>query len=211
MRVSVVTLNNGSRPEMLARAIACVGASTYQEIEHIVFDSSPYKGRTIGYIRNIANACATGELIAHADDDDTFHPDRLAEQVALMEFTGKQCVGYRELLFWDTRMASIWDEAWHYRYDDPRYAVGASLLYRRDLWERQPFDDAPHEDRRWLATSAVSATSWGVSAMSAEPRMVCGIHGSNTEAYDRAVMRRDFACWRRAPEWDKYCAERMVL
>jgi len=49
---------------MLARCVACFKKSTYLSAEHIVFDTSPYAGETIGYIRNIVNACAKGELIA---------------------------------------------------------------------------------------------------------------------------------------------------
>jgi hypothetical protein len=32
------------------------------------------RSSTIGVLRNLANATATGDLIAHADDDDIFHP-----------------------------------------------------------------------------------------------------------------------------------------
>jgi hypothetical protein len=226
---------------MLARCVACFKKSTYLSAEHIVFDTSPYAGETIGYIRNIVNACAKGELIAHADDDDIFHPRRLEEQVALLVASGKQCVGYRELLFWDTRLPR--GEAWIYRNPDPRWAAGASWLYRRELWEQQPFEDAPHEDQRWWLTPLVSRNCIGISAAIGyirnianacakgeliawktqieclgEPRMICGIHGipgipgsGNTETYDRSVMSKETDVWRRSPEWDSYCARVMEL
>ena len=213
---------------------------------------------TIGPLRNRANELAAWrvkghQLIAHFDSDDYSHPRRLEEQVALLQASGKMCVGYRELLFWDTRpltriIASMTTEvgpdvqlkdepmkdgeAWLYRSDYPNWAAGASLTYRRDLWEQQPFDNAPHEDQRWWLTPLVSRNCLGVSANDqydtqprveggraawqtqvedqGEPRMICQIHGANTEAYLRADMQRAPE-WRRAPEWDKYCAERMAL
>ena len=244
MKVSVVTLTNGTRPAMLARAIRCVVASTHPDIEHIVFDAAPYAGRTIGYIRNIANSCAAGELIAHFDDDDWSYPRRIEEQVALLQASGKQCVGFRELLFWDTRCeacdpidtatgASLHaencppGEAWLYRNDDPRWVAGASMLYTREAWEACPFDDAPHEDQRWWMKNANKCV--GISAIDStrleefqsgdqiqrdaagdmDPRMICGIHGGNTETYDRAAMLAGSQVWRSAPEWDKYCEEKM--
>ena len=217
-KISVVTLTNGTRPTMLARAFRCVAASTYPNIEHIVFDAAPYAGRTIGYIRNIANATTHGELIAHADDDDWSHPLRLEEQMALLEANSWACVGYLELLFWDTRwhskpelrsaQAPLPGEAWIYRNYGSGLSVGASFLYRRHLWEACPFGDHPHEDRRWWSENRrVNQNSLATSAVfSPNPRMVCGIHGGNTEAYDRAVMLKGSQVWRRAPAWDKYCA-----
>jgi hypothetical protein len=168
---------------MLARATACFKASTYPNTEHIVFDAAPYAGRTIGYIRNIANACATGELIAHADDDDIFHPRRIEEQVALLLASGKQCVGFRELLFWDTRDACPPDceeefghvehsagEAWLYRNPGLGLCAGGTLLYRRELWEQCPFGDHPHEDRRWWSDNpAVSRGYLDASAIPERP------------------------------------------
>jgi len=220
-------------------------------------DREAFHGATIGKLRNAANKYALAhyttsdtraDIIAHWDSDDVSHPRRLEEQVALLEASGKMCVGYRELLFWDTRnfnahIKGEWQtpapgcenlgEAWLCRNHQANWAAGASLLYRRELWEQQPFDDAPHEDTRWMRTELVSreclsvSSSEGRAAMKfsgatgqyagikpaepCEPRMVCGIHASNTEGYDRAVMLRNPDVWRRAPEFDAYCERAMKL
>ena len=259
--VCCVMLVNG-REAMTRRAIASFRAQTYDAKRLMILDSArecqrdtPYgeleatsvhmpdlRGCTVGALRNAANWCAVdrfdADLIAHWDSDDWSHPRRLEEQVALLESTGKMCVGYRDLLFWDTRPISVDDprcisafqaipgssvetqnnEAWLYRNDDPRWAAGASFLYRRELWERQPFDDAPHEDQRWWLTPLVSSQCVGTSALIAPrledndtPRMICQIHGANTEAYDREKMLAGAQVWRRAPEYDQLCAERMKL
>ena len=236
-KVSVVMLLSSGRDAMQVRARNSIQAQTYPNLELVALDTAPYVGHTIGYIRNVANAYATGEMIAHADDDDISHPRRIEEQAALLLASGKQCVGYRELLFWDTRnkfpKSTIGgmpaNEAWLYRNHQANWAAGASLLYRRELWERQPFDDAPHEDMRWMRTPLVSRECLSVGThipllagsefgrepdphpRPAEPRIVCGIHASNTEGYDRAVMLRNPDVWRRAPEFDAYCERAMRL
>ena len=193
-----------------------------QQISVPDVDRERLRDATVGCLRNWANKYALAhyttsgteaEVIAHWDSDDWSHPRRLEEQVALLESTGKMCVGYRDLLFWDTReLHERPNQAWIYRNDDPRWAAGASFLYRRELWERQPFDDAPHEDQRWWLTPLVSSQCVGMSAIvDIMPRMICQIHGANTEAYDREKMLSGAQVWRRAPEYDQLCAERMKL
>ena len=230
--VCCVMLVDG-REEMVKRAIASFDRQRYSNKSlHIQtvrphdwlrsyshrYDCIPgLAGKTIGAMRNCANSRVKADLIAHWDSDDWSHSRRLEEQVALLEASGKECVGYRELLFWDTRgsweigdgpvRADPFHTAWIYRNHQANWAAGASFLYRRELWQQQPFDDAPHEDQRWWLTPRVSRNCLGVSVIlpMEGPRMVCGIHGSNSEAYDRAVMLRNPDVWRRAPEWDSYC------
>lgn len=267
-KVSVVMLLSPGREEMAARAVRAVGTQTYLNIELVAFETEQHVGRTIGYLRNIANACATGDLIAHADDDDWMHPRRVEEQVALLQASGKQCVGYRELLFWDTRCpepqpvkcptanhpifvresgrivehydqyeyhstcpmsGKSYGEAWLYRNDDPRWCAGGSMLYTREMWQRCPFDDAPHEDQRWWLNNAekcVGVTSLppemhGVnmpegywkpvsSSTCKEPRMIAQIHALGTEQIPREVMLRGGGgVWKRTAEFDSYCQEKM--
>ena len=43
------------------------------------------------------------DILVHLDDDDYSHPNRIAEQVVLLQSSGADCVGYREMLFWQNR------------------------------------------------------------------------------------------------------------
>lgn len=250
--VCCVMLVDG-RPEMTRRAIASFEAQTYSNKSLHIQTVSRHDwlrgyshrydcvaglvGRTIGAMRNSANARVKADFIAHFDSDDVSSPQRIAEQVALLDASGKACVGYREVLFWDTRdsrkccnvtchlagmhVGNCKGDAWIYRNPDPRWVCGASMMYRREAWEACPLDDAPGEDQLWWLKNA--AKCLGVSSLIStnvdsdecdlsEPRMICGIHGQNTEAYSRKDMLSGGGdVWFRAPEWDAYAERTMQL
>lgn len=252
--VCCVMLVNGRR-EMTRRAIASFRAQTYEAKLLVIVDSGedfpcpwlvgdgvfvhcvgPGYYRTIGSLRNFANTAAGAhgcDLISHFDSDDWSHPRRLEEQVALLQASGKQCVGYRELLFWDTRtggdLGMALNEAWIYRNHDPRWCAGASMLYTREAWEACPFDDAPHKDQRWwlknaekcLGVSAQlqqvteydvygSGSSKPCDVVPCEPRMICQMHAGGTEQIPREVMLLGDV-WARASEFDVFCKGVMQL
>ena len=63
---------------------------------------------TIGQHRNAANEYASQphagfkahDILIHFDDDDWSHPNRIAEQVAFLQISGADVVGYNQMLFW---------------------------------------------------------------------------------------------------------------
>ena len=173
------------------------------------------RGRTIGALRNLANAyasphCLNADIIIHFDSDDISHPSRIAEQVALLQASGKECVGYRECLFWRTPQ----NEAWKYQNADPRHCLGASLAYYRSTWEQNPFRDLPQnphgtgEDNDFVKR----VSSLGISALAVDgPRLVCSIHGANSSGYDlEELVRRGSPNWDRVPQFDAGLERRMV-
>ena len=110
MKVSVVIATH-ARPQLLKRAIQSVCGQKYPDIETIVVDDngvgSALQHETqrvvsefpeVRYIVNPANAGqsaslnygalrAGGDVLAFLDDDDEFHPDKIARQVARLEET----------------------------------------------------------------------------------------------------------------------------
>lgn len=167
------------RPQYLPRAIASYEAQTYQHKALFVMDASTpeYRNRTIGWLRNQANKSAHGPnmLIAHFDDDDWSAPTRLAEQVAFMQATGAQVVGYHDMPFYD----EIRDKVLLYSSHNPNYALGTSLMYRRETWERVPFPDQNDEDTTWqnlLGPQNVHS----VSSVEGRVSMFATIHKGNT-------------------------------
>jgi hypothetical protein len=123
---------------------------------------------TIGMLRNSANSFWNAfPIICHWDSDDWSHPNRIAEQVALLQSSGAECVGYNEMLFWRETPQVIKDqyaevlrryptdpnvpipqhlrlrdsEAWLYTNRSATWALGTSLCYWRRTWERAPFSN----------------------------------------------------------------------
>ncbi len=175
--VACVMLANG-RPEMVMRAVESFRAQTYPA-GLMVFDSggglepcgigahvyaaSLHQGKSIGALRNAANELCTGsDIICHWDSDDWSHPNRIAEQVALLQSSGAECVGYNEMLFWRESHHDYIDpfapgaksfvptemdpEAWLYCAGGcsalaTNYAIGTSMCYWRKTWEQFPFPD----------------------------------------------------------------------
>lgn len=228
------------RPEMARRAIECFRKQTYKKKRLLVADNSTdphlldgvFQGfpigegwscnveGSIGEMRNQANQVAkAADIIAHWDDDDYGHPNRIAEQVALLQSSGADCVGYREMLFWreprrETGKAvmtrddvvisegpvSGWfpGEAWLYAHHSSNYALGTSLMYWRRVWDAKKFNPnlKTGEDKDFiqgLNCVGVCSTSESVKGFTAmenfEPRMIASIHGANTASYDLEKMQ----------------------
>lgn len=231
--VCCVMLTNG-RQEMVLRSVRAFRAQTYERKTLCVYDTEPRDvdwdwlpdeafvidewetdersiGRTIGQLRNGANGHVEEDIILHWDSDDWSHPRRIEEQVALLQATEADCVGYREMLAWKTepvdatvhidrarRLVDVGGEAWLYSCGDPRYCMGTSLCYWRRAWEAKPFPNtSAGEDTQWQ--TGLSRIS--ISSLSSDPRMICTIHGANTHL--RVV--EDVPEWRRVPEWDTHC------
>ncbi len=215
--VCAVMLANG-RPEMAARAKACWHAQNYAGEKRILIYNNN-GDRSIGDLRNAANAQTDAEILIHWDSDDWSHPNRIAEQVNLLRACDVGCVGYNEMLFWRDPTASriatendSWGEAWLYRASVPNYAIGTSMCYWRSTWERSPFPDRSEgcDDLEWfnrgVKITSISAVQ-GDGGILTEPRMIAAIHGGNTCAHIDAKMRE----WKRVEVCDGYCRKRMML
>lgn len=250
--VACVMLASG-RPQMVARTLRSFQQQTYDNRLLIIWDTGdpplniraektvycrPFNGRTvsIGELRNEAIGLATNaDIIVTMDSDDWSHPQRIEEQVQLLEASGADAVGYNEVLFWDERIRPVTlpaggkcgfgdgerNEAYLYSNPQPNYAVGASLCFWRSAWQRHPFPHLPipgnkqcaGEDGEWLKGVDCCGgvpRSLGIDdgVKERDPRLICSIHGSNDRDYSLAMTAPQF---KRMPSFDAYCREAMKL
>ena len=196
-------------------------------------DRSYFKGASIGALRNAANKYALAhytesdnyaDVICHWDSDDYSHPQRLAEQVALLQASGKRAVGYNEVVFWDSRPGQFCG-AWLYSNPNVEYFVGASMMYWREAWQACKFEEGRDsngrslpEDARWWAANhkeCMGVNGFGIDrdlgvSRGVFPRLICEIHGDNTSTSYREAVRQA-PSWKRAPAWDGHCKEKMEV
>jgi glycosyltransferase involved in cell wall biosynthesis len=130
----------------------------------------------LGAKRNLAVSRATGEFIAHWDDDDYSAPERLEEQMLRLLETHAQITGYHSMIFMD----EFNRKAWLYNNTSRPYCIGSSLLYRREYWQEHRFNEniACGEDddfSRKATGTVVSVDANGV--------MFARLHSGNTSIH----------------------------
>ncbi len=119
------------------------------------------------------------DYIAHFDDDDVSAPDRLSIQLAHIQETGKLVTGFHSMPMYDAKN----DKVWLYRHHDERYALGTSLFYRREAWERVKFPDKTPEDNQWRREVGLdNCLSQSSLREDGTPIMIQTVHGGNASA-----------------------------
>jgi hypothetical protein len=119
-------LLTADRQEMTDRAVRCFLRSDYAAAHLLIFDTGHERyilpkfieakasqitvvrplsqeqfQSSIGALRNQANSLVHDlDVIVHLDSDDWSAPTHISDQVKLLVESGKQAVGYREMLFW---------------------------------------------------------------------------------------------------------------
>ena len=141
--------------------------------------------RSVGEMRNTGLIAAwtftegIPHYIAHFDDDDISAPNRLSCQLAHIQKTGKLVTGFYDCPMYDAKHDKVWI------YENPRhspYAVGCSLFYKREAWEKHKFPDRTPEDNLWRnAVGGENIESRSVWE-NGKPLMIQVIHGGNASA-----------------------------
>lgn len=94
---------------------------------------------TVGAKRNLACENATGDIIAHWDDDDWHAPHRLRYQVSSLLESGRDVCGINNPIFYDLRTC----QAWQYVYPQNQklWLCGSTLVYKKSYWSGNRFRD----------------------------------------------------------------------
>lgn len=123
--------------------------------------------------RNRINAMTNGDCIAHWDSDDWSEPERMAEQVALLESSGKPVVGYNNVTFINP------EGNLSKYYGKPDYALGTSLCYFKWWWELHKFrEDRPVGSDNAFVGEAGRAKQ--IACVDGGTRIIARIHSGNT-------------------------------
>lgn len=191
-----------ARPALAAESLACYLAQDYADRELIIVDDADApsfpappnhpgvwyhrlaKRLTIGAKRNVCVSRANGGILAHWDDDDYSAPGRLSDQIARLG--NADITGYHSMRFTD---GARW---WQYTGADD-YALGTSLMYRREYWERNPFkvDCTVGEDGHFIAPARRDGR---IMSVDAGEFLWARNHPGNTD--ERAGMATNTKQWR---------------
>jgi glycosyltransferase involved in cell wall biosynthesis len=188
MLISAIMPTRG-RQAYAIDAVSCFRCQTYPHKELIILDDADdpsfpvppdipgiqyhrlAKRLTIGAKRNICCSRAEGEVIAHWDSDDYSAPERLEDQFQRLLSTGADVTGYNAMRFTD---GARW---WQYTGSED-YALGTSLMYRREYWEANPFPcEMVGEDSAFIVPARKAQK---IACVDAGDLMTATIHAGNT-------------------------------
>lgn len=139
------------------------------------------KPTSVGEKHNIAVQHASGELIAHWDDNDWYAPDRLSYQVAELLRNHVDICGLESGLFFDVIKQQFWRCSAMLQ-SKMFYAGinGRSLLYRRKIWERRAKypDISLGEDAQFLKQALAQNAS--LQKLANDNKLINIRHNDNT-------------------------------
>lgn len=136
--------------------------------------------RTIGAMRNEACELAGGEIIAHWDDDDWYGPQRLTRQVEAIRSDDADLTGLRDSLMLDLATWRFWrcTPDLHRRIFYIGDIHGATMTYRRGLWEEARFPDQSLAEDAIFLDQALRAGA-RLESIDAEGLFIYIRHGAN--------------------------------
>jgi glycosyltransferase involved in cell wall biosynthesis len=132
--VSVICPTTPARDSFRPAFLRYYGGQDYRNKELILIDGPG----TIGAKRNFGCARARGCIIVHMDDDDFYASDWISRSVDfLLMHPNAEITGLSDLFF------KKGEEIWKYTYSYPPHAWvgGATMCYRKSVWERFKFPD----------------------------------------------------------------------
>jgi glycosyltransferase involved in cell wall biosynthesis len=121
------------------------------DVPSIRYISLPGRMR-LGAKRNAAIAASFGEIIMHWDDDDWMGAGRISDQVSALLAEDADICGASTVCFCEIASGRL--SRYRYPFSQRRWLYGATLCYRRSLWQQKPFEALDiGEDTRFVWAS----------------------------------------------------------
>lgn len=193
--VSCIMPTTPERHSFIPEAVECFLAQTWAAKELVILNDGGEPLRyehplvrvvneegksTIGAKRNRLCELAEGEIICHFDDDDWSSPERIAQQVEMLQ--AKPVAGYSTVMFWDGKKAYFYKGA-------IVYVCGATLAYRKSWWAENRFRDVQTCEDNAFIRPAVKRSQ--LYAAEGAGMVVARIHGRNTASHHSLGGCRD--------------------
>jgi glycosyltransferase involved in cell wall biosynthesis len=143
----------------------------------------------LGAKRNAAIEASRGEIIVHWDDDDWMDRGRISSQISALLAADADICGTSKV--WFCEIASGRLSVYQYPPTQRRWVYGASLCYRRSLWQQKPFEPLDiGEDTRFVW----AAPAGRVLDLDGSRVMVAIVHSRNT-SNPRPLFGPNWSAW----------------
>lgn len=144
---------------------------------------------TLGALRNLSAARATGDILCHWDDDDLYHPRRLELQLDALLASSSQAVCLQGVMLYFSGPRTLYCTNWH---STPPKSFPASLMCRRSAPIQYPETGPSSRIGEDMAVALQLQGMGGLHVLADAPHLyvyVC--HGRNTFAPDHYRMLAD--------------------
>lgn len=192
--VTVITPTTHDRDAMNKRIRRIIAAQDYPYVEHIF----AYGTGSIGLKRNLLCAQAKGEIILHADSDDYYATDWISKSIEALG--DNDLTGINRAFFYRPHT-----HLWEYNNQrNQRYVIGASMCYRKSMWERNKF----REDIRQGEDAYFCQNSGHIMPHDYHDGFCAILHGSNTashlQTHKMIPLQPDYAKHLLKDRYDEY-------
>jgi len=140
---------------------------------------------SLGGKRNWINRHARTPLIAHWDDDDWSHPNRLADQIETLKASGQSVTGYRDMEF-------VGPSGRYHYMGVADYVLGTSLLYWWAWWDVHQFENLTIDEDGQFVRAAARVGQLAIA--DCRGHMIARDHPGNTSGRDYKAKQ-----WRKLP------------
>ena len=159
----------------------------YKNIPKIVYVPQDItRINSVGNVRNIAKATATGDIMVHFDDDDYYPETRIEHAVTQLNNTKRQIAGNSDLYMYDVHFASLYQ----FRSFGDNHILGGSMAYTKKYAREHDFDENVHHAEEGSFTNKFTEPC---AVLKANKVIIASSHGINTYSKKKIIWDNLYA------------------